>query len=88
MLSMSKAEPRAVWRGTCKSVVETNITATSTEALERGGGRHALGRWKTGSRVVTPRLVSVERVVARLHEPHDAGHEERGREVGEKDVLR
>jgi hypothetical protein len=47
-----------------------------------------LGRWKTGSRVVTPRLVSVERVVARLHEPHDAGHEERGREVGEKDVLR
>lgn len=48
VLSMSKAEPRAVWRGTCKSVVETNITATSTEALERGGGRHALGAVENG----------------------------------------
>ncbi|MDQ3285573.1 MAG: hypothetical protein M3P92_07720 [Actinomycetota bacterium] len=47
MLSMSKAEPRAVWRGTCKSVVETDITAASTEALERGG-RHALRAVENG----------------------------------------
>jgi hypothetical protein len=28
--------------------VETNITATSTEALKRGGGRHALGAVENG----------------------------------------
>ncbi len=48
MLSMSNAEARAVWRGTRKSVVETNITATSDEARERGGGRHALGAVENG----------------------------------------
>jgi hypothetical protein len=37
-----------VWRGTCKSVVETYITATIDEARERGGGRHALGAVENG----------------------------------------
>jgi hypothetical protein len=82
------AEPRAVWRGTCKSVEETNITATRTRLASAAAGGTPLGRWKTGRRGSPPRLVSVQRVVEPLHEPHNADHEECGREAGEKDVLR